>query len=416
MKGFNLSDWALSHRSLVVFLMVICAVAGTWSYETLGRDEDPPFTIKTMVMKTLWPGATIDDTLNQITDRIEKKLQELPNLDYLRSSTVAGESIIFVTLKDTTPPAQVPDLWYQVRKKTGDIAYTLPDGVEGPFFDDEFGDTFGVIYAFNGDGFDFRQLRDYVETVRSELMRLPDVGKTEMIGTQDERITLEFSTKRLASLGISQSAVLQSLRAQNAVTPAGEIEAGGERFLIRVSGGFSSEADIAKINLRANGRFFRLEDVATIRRGTVDPPQPMYRVNGKPAIGLAISMAKGGDILRLGQAIHRRMTELEGQRPIGIDVTEVANQSEVVRSSVHGFVKSLAEAVAIVLVVSFLSLGLRAGTVVTLSIPLVLAITFVGMKFLGIDLQRVSLGTLIIALGLLVDDCSVPFVSGVVDT
>jgi multidrug efflux pump subunit AcrB len=404
---FNLSEWALSHRTLTVYFMVLTALAGIWSYATLGRDEDPPFTIKTMVVKTVWPGAGPQETLLQITERLEKKLQDLPSLDYLKSYTTAGESVILVTLKDSTPPAKVPDLWYQVRKKTGDIAHELPTGVYGPYFDDEFGDTFGIIYAFTGDGFGPRALRDHAEAVRAELVHIPDVGKTELIGTQDETVALEFSTQRLAGMGISQAAVLQSLKAQNAVTPAGEITAADERFLVRVSGGFADAADLERISLRAGDRFFRLADVATIRRETVDPPQPMFRVNGKPAVGLAVSMAKGGDILKLGQAIHRRMTELAAERPVGIEVTQVADQTEVVKFSVHGFVKSLAEAVSIVLAVSFLSLGLRAGTVVALSIPLVLAATFVGMKVCGIDLQRVSLGALIIALGLLVDDAMI---------
>ncbi|MGE4529486.1 MAG: efflux RND transporter permease subunit, partial [Rhodospirillaceae bacterium] len=404
---FNLSEWALTHRVLVIYFMVLTALAGVWSYATLGRDEDPPFTIKTMVVKTVWPGASPDETLLQVTERIEKKLQDLDNLDYLKSYTTGGESVIFVTLKDSTLPAAVPDLWYQVRKKTGDIAHELPSGVYGPYFDDEFGDTYGIVYAFTGDGFGYRALRDYAESVRAALVRLPNVGKTALIGTQDEVVTLEFSTRRLAAMGISQADVLKSLAAQNAVVPAGEVTAAGERFLLRVSGGFASEADLSRINLRANGRFFRLADVATVRRGFTDPPQPMFRVDGKPAIGLAVSMADGGDILKLGAAIHQCMDGLTADRPVGIDVVQVADQTGVVKSSVHGFVKSLTEAVIIVLVVSFLSLGLRAGTVVALSIPLVLAATFVGMKLFGIDLHRVSLGTLIIALGLLVDDAMI---------
>ncbi|MDR3437474.1 efflux RND transporter permease subunit [Telmatospirillum sp.] len=407
MTGFNLSDWALRHRSFVIYLMILCGVAGAFSFNELGRDEDPPFTIKTMVVKTLWPGATVDETVNQVTDRIEKKLEETPSLDYLRSYTTAGSSVIFVTLKDSTAPAAVADIWYQVRKKTGDIAYTLPSGTQGPFFDDEFGDTFGVIYAFTGDGFNYRDLKDYVESVRADLLRLPDVGKITLIGVQDEQVTIAFSTRKLASLGVTQAQVLQALQEQNAVAPSGVVDTGREKILLRVTGGFASEADVSDINLRINGRFFRLADVATIQRGFVDPPTSSYRVNGQPAIGLALAMAKGGDNLRLGDNIRKRMAEMERDRPIGIEVVQVANQPEVVRASVHGFVKSLEEAVAIVLVVSFLSLGFRAGTVVALSIPLVLAATFVGMKFCGIDLHRVSLGSLIIALGLLVDDAMI---------
>lgn len=407
MTGFNLSDWALRHRSFVLYLMVLCVVAGGLAYMQLGRDEDPPFTIKTMVVKTVWPGATIDDTTNQITDRIEKKLEETPSLDYLKSYSTAGESVIFVTLKDSTPPADVPDIWYQVRKKTGDIVQTLPPGVQGPYFDDEFGDTFGVIYAFTGDGFNDRQLKDYVEGVRADLLRLPDVGKITLIGVQDEQVTVALSTRKMASLGVTQEQIAEALKEQNAVTPAGVIDTGRERILLRVSGGFASEADIAAINLRVNGRFLRLSDVAEVRRGFTDPPTPFYRVNGHPAIGLALSMVKGGDNLKLGDNIRRRMAALGKDRPIGIDVIQVANQPEVVRASVHNFVKSLEEAVIIVLAVSFLSLGLRAGAVVALSIPLVLLATFVGMRICGIDLHRVSLGALIIALGLLVDDAMI---------
>jgi len=407
MSRFNASDWALRHRSLVVFLMAVCAIAGAMAFAELGRDEDPPFTIKTMVVKTLWPGATPDETLNQVTDRIEKKLEEIPSLDYLQSYTTAGESVVFVTLKDSTPPAAVADIWYQVRKKTGDIVQTLPQGAQGPFFNDEFGDTFGVIYGFTSDGFSPRELKDYVEGVRAELLRLPDVGKIDLIGVQDEQVTIAFSPRKLANLGIGQGQVLEALRAQNAVAPSGTVDTGAERILLRVSGGFHSEADIADINLRANGRFVRLAEIAEIHRGLVDPPQQSYRVGGKPAIGLALSMVKGGDNLRLGDNLRRRMAELERDRPLGIEAVQVANQPEVVRASVHGFVKSLAEAVVIVLAVSFLSLGFRAGTVVALSIPLVLGMTFVGMKLCGIDLQRVSLGALIIALGLLVDDAMI---------
>ncbi|MBF0347195.1 MAG: efflux RND transporter permease subunit [Magnetococcales bacterium] len=407
MNGFNLSEWALRHRSLVVYLMLLVSVAGALSFTSLGRNEDPPFTIKTMVVKILWPGASLEETVNQVTDRIEKKLEEAPSLDYLRSYTRAGESVIFVNLEDTTPPSQVSDIWYQVRKKTDDIRHTLPAGIQGPFFNDEFGDTFGIIYAFTADGFSQRELRDHVETVRAELLRLPDVGKITLIGAQDETVTIEFATRKLASLGLTQAQLVESLREQNAVLPAGEVDADGQRILLRVSGGFASETDLALINLRVGGRFFRLADVAEIRREYVDPPSPLYRVNGQSAIGLAVSMADGGDNLQLGETIRQRMAELERDRPLGIEVTQVADQPQVVETSVHHFVKALVEAVVIVLVVSFLSLGVRAGTVVALSIPLVLAATFVGMQLWGIDLHRVSLGALIIALGLLVDDAMI---------
>ena len=405
--SFNLSEWALRHRSLVVYLMLLVAVAGTLSFLSLGRGEDPPFTIKTMVVKVLWPGATTEETINQVTDRIEKKLEETPSLDYLKSYTRASESVVFVNLKDTTSPAAVEDSWYQVRKKVGDIVHTLPAGIQGPFFNDEFGDTFGVIYAFTSDGFSMRDLRDYVETVRAELLRLPDIGKITLIGAQDEAIEIQFSTRKLASLGLTQAQLAESLRQQNTVNPAGVIDASGQRILFRVSGGFESEDDLTRVNLRINDRFFRLADVADIRRQYADPPSPLYRVGGKPAIGLALSMADGGDNLVLGENVRRRMAELERDRPIGIDVVQVADQPKVVETSVHHFVKALVEAVAIVLAVSFVSLGTRAGAVIALSIPLVLGATFVGMQLWGIDLHRVSLGALIIALGLLVDDAMI---------
>ncbi len=407
MKRFNLSEWALGHRSLVVYLMLMVSVAGTLSFATLGRDEDPPFTIKTMVVKVLWPGASLEETLNQVTDRVEKKLEETPSLDYLKSYTTAGESVVFVNVKDTTPPSKIPDIWYQVRKKTGDIRHTLPAGIQGPFFNDEFGDTFGIVYAFTADGFSQRELRDYVESVRAELLRLPDVGKITLIGAQEETVTIEFSTRKLASLGLTQAQLVESLREQNAVMPAGVIDAGGQRILVRVSGGFTSEADLAKISLRVNDRFFRLTDVAEIKRGYTDPPSPSYRVNGKSAIGLAISMAKGGDNLKLGENIRQRMAELEHDRPIGIEAIQVADQPQVVQTSVNHFVEALVEAVLIVLAVSFLSLGPRAGMVVALAIPLTLAATFIFQSFFGIGLHRVSLGALLISLGLLVDDAMI---------
>ena len=407
MKGFNLSEWALNHRSFTIYLMIASVAAGVWCYLTLGRDEDPSFTIKTMVVEALWPGATTQETLDQVTDRLEKKLEETPSLDYLQSYTSPGQSVIFVTLKDSTPPSDVADIWYQVRKKTGDIQSALPEGVRGPFFNDEFGDTFGIIYAFTGEGFNYREIKDYAESVRAEMLRLPDIGKVEMIGVQDEKIYIEFSTQKLASLGISLSDVMQSLKAQNAVLPSGSIETEHERILVRVSGGFTSEDDLKAINLRANGRFFRLSDIASIHRGFSDPPAASFRFNGQPAIGLAISMAKGGDVLRLGENVRHRMAELQADRPIGIDVSVVADQPSVVQSSVHTFIESLQEAVLIVLVVSFLSLGLRAGLVVAFSIPLVLTLTFAGMSLMDISLQRVSLGALIIALGLLVDDAMI---------
>ncbi|MFO1172942.1 MAG: efflux RND transporter permease subunit [Hyphomicrobiaceae bacterium] len=407
MMTFNLSDWALRHRSFVLYLMIISAAAGAYAYQRLGREEDPPFTIKTMVVRALWPGATISDTLLQVTDRIEKKLEDLPHLDFVRSYTKPGESLIYVNLRDTTPAALVPDLWYQVRKKVGDIKPLLPSDVQGPFFNDEFGDTYGVIYAFTSDGFRPRELRDELEKVRARLLNVPDVAKVDFIGTQDEKIYLEFSTKQMASLGLDTAALIDSLRAQNAIVPSGVVESGAERISVRVSGAFDSEESLRSINLRAGDRYYRLSDIATVRRGYVDPPQPLYRFNGEPAVGLAVSMTAGGDMLALGDHLEKAMAEIEGNIPVGIDVHLVANQPHVVEEAVGEFTKTLWEAIAIVLAVSFLALGWRPGIVVAVAIPLVLAVTFALMMYFGISLQRISLGALIIALGLLVDDAMI---------
>ena len=407
MKSFNLSEWALRHRSLVVFFMMVIVVAGVGSYFQLGRDEDPAFTIKTMVVQASWPGATVEDTLTQVTDRLERKLQETPNLDYLRSYTTAGKSTIFVYLKDSTPPRQVSDIWYQVRKKVGDIRNTLPQGIVGPGFNDEFGDTYGIIYGFAADGFTHRELKDYVDDVRNRLLQLPDISKIDILGAQDERVYVEFSSKQLAGLGIERSALITALEAQNAVTPAGVVQTGNEQILLRISGDFRSEQDILAVNFVANGRIIRLGDIARVTRGPADPAQPMFRVNGRDAIGLAIAMRKGGDVLSLGHNVETAMTEIIANLPVGIETKLVADQPVTVKHAVDDFMEALWEAVAIVLGVSLVSLGFRAGAVVALAIPLVLAVVFLAMHLFGIDLQRISLGALIIALGLLVDDAMI---------
>ena len=407
MSGFNLSEWAVRHRSLVVYFMLVLAVAGVGSYLRLGRNEDPAFTIRTMVVQANWPGATINDTLQQVTERLERKLQETPNLDYLRSYTSAGQTTIFVNLKGSTPGKAIPDIWYQVRKKIGDIRNTLPQGIVGPGFNDEFGDTYGIVYGFTADGFSHRELKDHVEDVRSRLLQVPDVSKIDVVGAQDEKIYVEFSTEQMAGLGINRQALMSALQAQNAVTPAGVVQTGDEKLLIRVTGSFRAEQDILGVNFVANGRMIRLSDIAQVTRGYADPPQPLFRVNGVPAIGLAIAMRDGGDILALGKNIERTMAEITANLPVGIEPKLVADQPVTVEHAVHEFMKALWEAIAIVLAVSFVSLGLRAGVVVALSIPLVLAMVFLVMAFTGIDLQRISLGALIIALGLLVDDAMI---------
>ncbi|WP_287945642.1 efflux RND transporter permease subunit [Aquamicrobium sp.] len=407
MKGFNLSDWALNHRSLVWYFMAVFLIAGVASYVKLGREEDPNFTIKTMVVQANWPGASVEETLNQITDRIEKKLEELDGLDFTRSVTTAGQSVVFVNLKSTVKAKDVEPSWVRVRNMLEDIRSSLPEGVYGPYFNDRFGDVFGNIYAFTSDGLSMRQLRDYVEDVRSRILTIENAGKVELIGAQDEAIYLEFSTRQIAALGLDQQAILDSLQAQNAITPSGVVQAGPERISVQVSGQFNSEEDLRAVNLRVNDRFFRLSDVATITRGYVDPPKSLFRVNGENAIGLAIGMKPNGNLLEFGQALEELMHKTMSDLPVGISVTKVADQPEVVDHAVSGFTKALFEAVVIVLAVSFVSLGVRAGLVVSLSIPLVLAITFLTMSYMDISLQRVSLGALIIALGLLVDDAMI---------
>ncbi len=408
MKGtFNLSDWAIKHQSFVWYLMFVGLLMGVFSYMNLGREEDPSFTIKTMVIQTRWPGATVDETLEQVTDRIEKKLEELDSLDYVKSYTRPGESTVMVYLRDTTSAEAIPDIWYQVRKKIDDIRGQFPQGIQGPAFNDEFGDVYGSIYAFTSDGLTLRQLRDYVEQVRVQIRDVPGLGKVEMIGEQDEVLYLNFSTRKLAALGLDQRQVVQSLQSQNTVTPAGVIEAGPERISVRTSGQFVSEKDLENVNLRLNDRFYRLSDIAEITRGYVDPPKPLFRFDGKPAIGLAIAMKKGGNVQEFGKQLHERMTAATADLPIGVGVNVVSDQAQVVEKAVGGFTSALFEAVVIVLIVSFISLGMRAGLVVACSIPLVLAMVFVFMEYSGITMQRISLGALIIALGLLVDDAMI---------
>ena len=407
MSGFNLSEWALKHRSFIVYLMLISGIAGWMAYTGLGREEDPPFIIKTMVINTQWPGSTTQQMLEQVTDRIEKKLEELVALDYVRSYTKPGEAVIFVNLKDDTRAADVPEMWYQVRKKVNDIRMTLPTGVLGPFFNDEFGDTYSLVYAFTSDGFTHREMRDYLEQVRADMLHIDDVAKVDFIGTQDEKIYLEFSTKQMAALGINATTLMRALQEQNAVSPSGVLQTASEEISIRVSGSFASEKGLKMVNLRSGDHFYRLADIAKIKRDYVDPPQPMFRYNGQPAIGLALSMRQGGDILALGTKMEKKVEEIASKLPIGIDVHRVANQPHVVEEAVGEFTQILFEAIAIVLVVSFLALGWRPGIVVAIAIPLVLGITFVVMEYFEISLQRISLGALIIALGLLVDDAMI---------
>jgi len=407
MKSFNLSDWALGHRSLVWYFMIAFMAAGLFAYLQLGRQEDPDFTIKTMVIGAQWPGASPEEMTRQVTDRIEKKLEELESLDYTKSVTVAGQTTVFVYLRDSTKAADVKPTWLRVRNMIADIKGDFPQGVIGPGFNDRFGDVFGNVYAFTSDGLSQRQLRDQVEDIRAKVLTVPDVGKVDILGAQDEVIYLEFSTRKVAALGLDVHAIMNSLQGQNAVAPSGVFQEGPERISVRVNGQFTSEASLKAVNLRINDRFFPLTDVATITRGYADPPSTLFRYNGQPAIALAIGMKSGANLLQFGEALKKEMSGIIADLPIGVGVHLVADQPVVVEHAVSGFTEALFEAVIIVLGISFLSLGMRAGLVVAIAIPLVLAITFVVMAYCGISLQRISLGALIIALGLLVDDAMI---------
>ncbi len=407
MTSFNISDWAVRHRTLVLFFMILCVVMGIRSYFELGRQEDPDFTVMTMVVQTNWPGATTSDTMQQITDRIEKKLQETPNLDYIKSYTKPGQSIIYVNILESTPQDQLPEIWYQVRKKIGDIRTTLPANIQGPFFNDEFGDVFGIIYGLTYDGYSPRETRDFAELARTEFLRAPNVSKADIFGDQDEKIYLTLSPQKLAALGLNVHQVAEALAQQNAVIPSGVINTSNENILMEISGALLSAKQIETIRLYVNNHFYRLTDLGTVEHGYVDPPTKMFRVNGKPAIGIGLSMAAGGNNLEFGEHLDTIAASLKNRLPIGIDLVRVSDQPQIVKEAIGGFTEALFEAVLIVLAVSFLSLGLRAGLVVALSIPLVLSIVFAGMELWGISLQRISLGALIIALGLLVDDAMI---------
>jgi multidrug efflux pump subunit AcrB len=402
--GPNLSAWSIKRPSLIAYFMLIAVIAGSIVFFRLGRNEDPAFTFRTMIVAAAWPGATIEETILQVTERLERTLQETPNIDTLRSYTTAGQTTIFVELKGSTPPEIVPDMWYQVRKRVGDMRHTLPQGVIGPGFNDDFGDTFGIIVGFTADGFSQRELRDQVEAVRSRLLRVPDVSKVEILGAQDEVVFIEFSLERLAGLGLNYPALVAVLQAQNVVQPSGMVQTGEERLSVRVSGAFLNERDIAAVSFAVGDRLIRLTDIAEIRRATADPPQPMFRVNGKPAIGVAVAMREGGDILALGRNIRREMAAITADLPLGIEPFLVADQARTVDVAISDFTESLWQAIVIIMIVSFIALGIRAGAVVALSIPLTLAIVFPVMMAANIDLQRISLGALIIALTLLVDD------------
>jgi len=404
MKRFNVSEWALNHRGLVLYFMIALALTGAFAFTRLGQSEDPPFTFKVMVISTKWPGATAREVEEQITDKIEKKLQEESRLDYLRSYSKAGESLVFFVAKDSQPSSEMPDIFYQVRKKVGDIRNTLPSGIQGPFFNDEFGEVYGNIYALSGQGFSYADLERYADRVRQELLRVPDVAKVDLFGKQDERIYIELSNTKLATLGVDTQTIVRALAQQNAVTSSGFFETRTDRIFLRPSGDFDSVESIRETTLRAGDRLFRLGDIARVYRGYIDPPAPEVRFQGKQALAIGVSMAKGGDIIGLGKRLDREVARIRADLPVGLELEQISNQPRAVQRSVGEFVQVLAEAVAIVLIVSLASLGMRTGIVVAISIPVVLAATFLLMYYFGIGLNKISLGALILALGLLVDD------------
>ncbi|WP_130932015.1 efflux RND transporter permease subunit, partial [Pseudomonas sp. Sample_24] len=402
--GFNLSAWALRNRQIVLFLMLLLAIVGALSYTKLGQSEDPPFTFKAMVIRTNWPGATAQEVSRQVTERIEKKLMETGEYERIVSFSRPGESQVTFIARDSMHSVDIPELWYQVRKKVSDIRHTLPPGIQGPFFNDEFGTTFGNIYALTGDGFDYAVLKDYADRIQIQLQRVKDVGKVELLGLQDEKIWIELSNVKLATLGLPLAAVQQALEEQNAVSTAGFFETTSERLQLRVSGNFQTVDEIKSFPIRVGDRTFRISDVADVRRGFNDPPAPRMRFMAENAIGLAVAMKDGGDILVLGKALEIEFDRIQKNLPAGMQLRKVSDQPAAVKTGVGEFVQVLVEALAIVLLVSFFSLGVRTGMVVALAIPLVLAMTFACMYYLGIGLHKISLGALVLALGLLVDD------------
>jgi multidrug efflux pump subunit AcrB len=420
--GFNLSRWALEHAALTRYLMVVLMLLGAAAYFQLGQDEDPPFAFRVMVVRVFWPGATAQQMVEQVTDKIERTLQEVPGSDRIRSYSKPGESLIMFQLKDSTRASDVPNAWYTVRKRVGDMAGTLPAGVRGPFFNDEFGDVYGVIYALQADGFSNAEVKTVADDVRQQLLRVPDVNKVELFGNQDEKIFVEMSQKRLAQLGLDMNQVLAQLNQQNAVEGAGVLQTPLDTVQVRVAGQFTSLAQLRDMPIRgASGKLIRLSDIASITRGYADPPQVKVRHQGKQVIALGVSMAKGGDIIALGKALKLATQRIDAQLPAGLTLVQLQDQPRSVSSSVNEFVSVLIEAILIVLAVSFISLGLhrregsppwyrryyidmRPGLIVAVTIPLVLAVTFIGMYYWDIGLHKISLGSLIIALGLLVDD------------
>ena len=404
MRKFNLSVWALQHPALVLYAMLSLTLIGILSFGKLGQSEDPPFTFKSMLIHTEWPGASAREVEQQVTDKLEKKLQGVPWLDHLRSYSRPGESIIYLVVKDSIPPSEINNVWYQARKKTGDIQHLLPEGVKGPYFNDEFGDVYGNLYALTGESYDYAELKRQAEIIRAEILRVPDVAKVDFFGEQKQRIYIDLSNAKLATLGIDTTSFLIKLKEQNLVTSSGNFDSTQERIRIAVSGRYDQLEHIRDIRLRANEREFRIRDVANVSRGFEDPPDSRVRFMGQDALLIGVTMQKNGDITQLGHNLDQTVSNIQQQLPVGLELTTVSAQHKAVEHSINEFVGHFLDAVIIVLLVSLVSLGLRTGIIVAIIIPVVLAITFWFMYLFGIGLQKISLGALILALGLLVDD------------
>ena len=402
--NFNLSEWALKNKGLVLYFMILMGIVGIYSYAKLAQSEDPPFTFKVMVVQTYWPGATAEEVSLQVTDKIEKELMSTGLYDKIMAYSRPGESMVMFMARDSLKSSQIPDVWYQVRKKVGDIKQQLPSGVQGPFFNDEFGDTFGNIYVLTGDDYEYATLKEYADRLQLQLQRVKDVSKVNLVGLQDQKIWIELSNTKAVQLGVPVTAIQEALAKQNAITNSGFFETGSDRIQVRVSGALKNVEDLKKMPLLVGDKTIQLGDVAEVYRGFSDPAQPRMRFMGENGIGLAVSMRKGGDIIALGKNLETEFQKMQKTLPLGMELKKVSDQPVAVQRSIHEFVKVLAEAVIIVLLVSFFSLGFRTGLVVAFSIPLVLAMTFAGMSFFDVGLHKISLGALILALGLLVDD------------
>lgn len=404
MNQFNLTEWALKHKQFIYFFVILLFIAGIFSYKNMGRAEDPDFVIKQMVIAIPWPGSTARQIEEQVTDKVEKKLQDLPGLDYLKSYSTPGLTVIYVNLKDNVPKKEIRSRWVETRNMVNDIKSTFPTGVSDPVFNDRFDEVYGIIYALTADGYSFEEMREQAEKVRRILLGVSNVRKVKLLGVQTEKIYVEIENSKLAQLGISPETILSTLQAQNAMAPSGMLQTSSDNVYLRVTGMFENLEDINNLPIGVNGKSFRLGDIAKVTRSYADPSDPQFYYNGQPAIGIAVAMDTGGNILNLGNDMATTVQHIQKELPAGLELYQTVNQPKVVENSIDDFVEALAEAIGIVLIVSFISLGFRSGMIVALCIPLVIAAVFTGMQIAGIDLHRTSLGALIIALGLLVDD------------